>query len=71
MTGEFSKYKKMRKVVFKADFGKHYKKGETHYIHVDIVEKKKLAKVADVSEVKWKELYSKIEAEKTKAKEKA
>lgn len=43
-----------RKVVFEKDFAKKgkviYKKGETHYIHKDVVEKLGLAKFGKVSE---------------------
>lgn len=49
-----------RKVVFEKDFTKGkskkviYKKGETHYIHKDVVEKSKLKDFGKVSEVDFK-----------------
>lgn len=49
-----NRLKNTRVVTFKEDYkvGKKvlYKKGETHYIHVDTVEKKELKKVATVAE---------------------
>lgn len=57
---EFSKRNKTKKVVFKKDFGKHYKEG-THYIHEDTVKQLKLEPNKDVvvSDIDWKAEYKK------------
>ena len=68
MTTEFSKYKNMKKVVFKKDYNKHYRKGETHYIHKDIVAKKGLSAYATVSDVDFKGIYEKVRAQREKQK---
>lgn len=54
---EFSKRNKTKKVVFKKNFKRYYKSGETHYIHEDTVKKLGLEKFGTVSDIDWKKEY--------------
>lgn len=56
---EFSKRNKTKKVVFKKNFKRYYKNGETHYIHEDTVKRLGLDKYATVSDIDWKKEYKK------------
>lgn len=56
---EYSKQNKTLKVVFSKDFRKIYKKGETHYIHENIVKQRGLDKFGTVSKPDFKALYKK------------
>lgn len=56
---EFSKQNKTKKVVFNKDFGKYYKKGETHYIHEDVVKARNLNKYGTVTDPDFKSMYRK------------
>lgn len=65
---EFSKRNKTKKVVFNKDY-KAYRKGETHYIHEEVVKQKKLKNYGIVSDVDFKAEYrkaAKIEKEQQK-----
>lgn len=54
---EFSKQNKTVKVVFNKNFMSYYKKGETHYIHEDVVKARGLDKFGTVSKPDFKALY--------------
>ena len=65
--GEFKKHKDTVKVEILKDT-KHFKKGETAYMHKSVADKLVKGESGKVSDVDWKGIYTKVKSEREKAK---